>query len=46
MLCRPLDVIVSKCGHEVVAVIVIGLHAQLNALVIASFLGCLDEVLR
>lgn len=46
MLRRPLDVIVSKCGHKVVAVVVIGLHAELNALVVASFLGCLDEVLR
>jgi hypothetical protein len=46
MLCRPLDVIVSECGHEVVAVVVVGLHAKLNALVVASFLGCLDKVLR
>jgi hypothetical protein len=45
MLRRPLDVVVGECGHEVVAVVVVGLHAELDALVVASFLSCLDEVL-
>jgi hypothetical protein len=46
MLRCPLNVVVGKCSHEVVAVVVVGLHAELDALVIASFFGCLDKVLR
>jgi hypothetical protein len=45
MLRRPLDVVIGECSHEVVAVVVVGLHAELDALVVASFLSCLDEVL-
>jgi hypothetical protein len=46
MLRRPLNMIVSKRSHEVVAMVVVGLHAELDALVITGFLGCLDKVLR
>ena len=41
----PLDVVICKRGHEVVAVVVVGLQAKLDALVVARLLSCLDEVL-
>tara|TARA_R110002003_G_scaffold1184_11_gene22671 strand:- start:32712 stop:32831 length:120 start_codon:yes stop_codon:yes gene_type:complete len=37
--------IVGKRGHEVVAVIVVGLHPQVDAFVVTGLLRCLDEVL-
>lgn len=37
--------VISKSGHEVVAMVIVGLHAELNALVVTSFLGCLYKVL-
>ena len=46
MLRRPLDVVIGKCSHEVVAVVVVGLQTKLNAVVVASLLSCLDKVLR
>ena len=46
VLCCPCYVVIRKCCHEVVAVIVIRLHAELNALVVTSFLGGLHKVLR
>lgn len=45
MLRRPCNVVVCKCGHEVVAVIVVGLQSQVNSLVVACLLGRLDEIL-
>ena len=44
MLCRPRDVIVRKRSHEVVAVVIVGLHAKVDALVMTNSLGRLDEV--
>jgi hypothetical protein len=38
--------LVGERGHEVVAVIVIWLHAELDALVVAGLLRCLHKVLR
>lgn len=45
VLRRPRNVVIGKSGHEVVAMVVVGLHAELNVLVVASFLGCLNKVL-
>jgi len=45
VLGRPLDVVVGKRSHEVVAVVVVGLHAKVDALVVAGFLCRLHEVL-
>lgn len=36
--------VVRKGRHEVVAVVVVGLHAELDTLVVASLLGCLHKV--
>jgi hypothetical protein len=41
----PLHMLVRKASHEVVAVVVVGLHAKLYALVVASLLGRLNQVL-
>lgn len=45
VLRRPIDVVICERSHEVVAVVIIGLHAELDALVVASLLGCFDKVL-
>lgn len=42
----PFHVLVREGGHEVVAVVVVGLHAQVDALVVACLLGRGNEVLR
>lgn len=41
----PLNVLIRKAGHEVVAVVVVGLQPQVDTLVIARFLGRGEEVL-
>ena len=46
MLSSPVDVVIRKRSHEEVAVVVVGLQAKLNALVVASLLSCVDKVLR
>jgi hypothetical protein len=45
MLRCPINVIVGKGSHEVVAVVIVWLHAQLNALIVAGLLSRVDEVL-
>ena len=45
VLRRPLDMVICERGHEVVAVVVVRLQAELDALVVACLLCCLDEVL-
>ena len=37
--------LVREGGHEIVAVVIVGLHAQVDALVVARLLGRSDEVL-
>jgi hypothetical protein len=44
MLRRIRNMLVRERSHEVVAVVVVGLHAQVDAFVIAGFLRCLHEV--
>ena len=39
------DVVIGKGGHEVVAVVVVGLHSQVDTLVVARLLGGLGQVL-
>lgn len=46
MIGGPVDVVVGKRRHEVVAVIVVWLHAQLHAVALARALGGLDKVFR
>lgn len=46
VLSRPLYVVVRKRSHEIVAVVVVGLHAQVDTLVVTSLLSRLDQVLR
>jgi hypothetical protein len=36
---RPRDVVVCKRRHEIVAMVVVGLHAELDALVVACLFG-------
>ena len=45
VFCRPRDVIIGKGSHEVIAVIIIWLHAEIDALVVAGFFCCLDKIL-
>ena len=45
VLRRPLDMVICERGHEVVAVVVVRLQAELDALVVACLLCCLEEVL-
>ena len=44
MLRRPCNMVVCESSHEVVAVIVVRLHAELNALVVTSRLGGFDKI--
>lgn len=41
-----LHMVVCKGGDEVVAVVVVGLEAHVDALVVSGLLGRLDKVLR
>jgi hypothetical protein len=41
----PFYVLIGKRRHEVIAVVIVGLHAEVDALVVTGLLGCLDEVL-
>jgi hypothetical protein len=45
VLRRPCNMVVCKSGHEVVAVVVIGLQPEVDALFVARLLSRLDEVL-
>jgi hypothetical protein len=45
MLCGMIDVIISKGGHCVVAVVIVWLEPDVDAFLLADFLGCRDEVL-
>lgn len=45
MLRGPLHVLIREGGHEVVAVVVVGLQTQVDALVVACLLSRSDEVL-
>jgi cytochrome b len=45
MLRCPINVIVGKGSHEVVAVVIVRLHAQLDTLVVAGLLSRVDKVL-
>jgi len=36
---------ISKRSHKVIAVVIAGLHAELDSFIIASALGCLNKVL-
>jgi len=44
VLCSMVDVIIGKGGHEVVAVIVVGLHSQVDTLVVARLFSGLGQV--
>jgi hypothetical protein len=35
VLCSMVDMVIGEGGHEVVAVVVIGLHSQVDTLVVA-----------
>jgi hypothetical protein len=35
VLCSMIDMVIGEGGHEVVAVVVIGLHSQVDTLVVA-----------
>lgn len=39
------DVVIGKGGHEVVAVVIVGLHSQVDSLVVARLFSGLGQVL-
>jgi hypothetical protein len=45
VLSCPFDMLIGKRSHKVIAVVIVGLHAEVDALVVTGLLGCLDEVL-
>ncbi len=44
-LCRPRHMLVCEGSHEVVAVVVVGVEAKVDALVVAGLLRSLEQVL-